>query len=64
MGTPPAAARADNGCAGLDVCFCKTADDWAQGRPTGSYQCLAPHEQRVLQPDVASTVYIDGKAGC
>ncbi|MGW2035951.1 hypothetical protein [Streptomyces sp. NPDC001811] len=104
---PPSAARAGNGCAELDVCFYKTADDWAQGRPTGSYRgvtrfpqelgpdaygayavysglneerailhmttagdgrsygvCLAPSEQRVLQPDTVSTVYIDGKAGC
>ncbi|MFF4015063.1 hypothetical protein [Streptomyces sp. NPDC001843] len=106
-GTPSAAARADNGCAELDVCFYKTADDWARGQPTGSYRgvtsfpqdlgpdasgayavysglneerailhmtaagggrvygiCLAPHEDRTLQPDTVSTVYIDGKAGC
>ncbi|MFF4490586.1 hypothetical protein ACFY0F_29645 [Streptomyces sp. NPDC001544] len=105
-GTPSAAARADNGCAELDVCFYKTADDWARGQPTGSYRgvtsfpqdlkpdaygayavysalneerailhmtaagggvygiCLAPHEDRTLQPDTVSTVQIDGKAGC
>ncbi|MFG3009554.1 hypothetical protein ACGFZB_03685 [Streptomyces cinerochromogenes] len=106
-GAPPAAAEAANGCAELDVCFYRTANDWAQGRPTASYRgvtrfpqelgadaygayavhsalgeeratlhmtatvdgraygiCLAPHEQRVLQPDTVSTVHIDGKAGC
>ncbi|MEV5959836.1 hypothetical protein AB0M11_39905 [Streptomyces sp. NPDC051987] len=50
VGAPPAAARVDQGCAELDVCFYKTAADWAQGQPTGSYRGVTRFPQE-LGPD-------------
>lgn len=49
-GAPSAAARVDPGCAELDVCFYKTADDWAHGQPTGSYRGVTGFPQE-LGPD-------------
>lgn len=46
-GTPPAMAEAANGCAELDVCCYRTANDWAQGRPAASCRGVTRFSQEL-----------------